>query len=84
MPPQPDTNLCPKCGVNIALVGRSHRCITNHQSVTNKPITSPILITNAGASPSIEVQRVKDWRKMNPDRYREYMKAYMAKRRAKA
>jgi hypothetical protein len=78
MPLQPDPNLCLKCHANLALVGIRHRCITN---VTNKPITNPILITNAGASPSIEVQRVKDWRKMNPDRYREYMKAYMAKRR---
>jgi hypothetical protein len=83
MPTQPDTNLCPTCNANLALVGRSHRCITNHQSVTNKPITNPIPITNAEATPSIEVQRVIDWRKGNPERYREYMKAYMAKRRAK-
>jgi hypothetical protein len=67
---------CPDCGANLALVGRSHRCLTNPADTTNNT-------TNRLTNPSIEVQRVYDWRKGNPDRYREYMRVYMAKRRAK-
>jgi hypothetical protein len=82
--PLSTTTLCPHCNANLALVGRAHNCITN---VANKPITNadsitndPIFVTNAKV-PTPEVQRVIDWRKGNPDRYREYQREYMRKKR---
>ena len=33
--------------------------------------------------PSPGYERVKRWRKKHPDQYREYMRKYMAERRAK-
>jgi hypothetical protein len=65
---------CSRCGKNLALVGRSHNCVSN--TVSNEPIVSNC-VSNS------EETRLKIWRRRNPERYREYMAAYMRKRRAR-
>lgn len=73
---------CPECGLNLGLVGRRHVCRPRVEAVphspeapvTNKPVTNRV--TNKG------VARVTAWRAANPDRYRDYQRVYMAKRRA--
>ncbi len=84
---------CPECGLNLGLVGRNHLCrpraaaegVTNspdravtNTPVTNTPVTNNVLeaVTNSNAA------RVRRWRTEHPDRYREYQRAYMARRRA--
>ncbi len=61
---------CPECGLNLALVGRNHLC---------RPVTNTSG-TNGGTNK--ERDRKRRWRAANPDRYREYQRTYMAKRRA--
>ncbi len=65
---------CPECGLNLALVGRNHLCrpVTNTNGTNNG--------TNGGTNK--ERDRKRRWRAAHPDRYREYQRAYMSKRRA--
>lgn len=49
--------------------------VTN-QSVSNQSVSNSV-------SNSLDGLRVTNWRKANPDRYREYMREYMRKRRAR-
>jgi len=70
---------CPKCGANLALVGRLHRCHTlgglkPTPGVSNKP---PV-------SNSVSNNRLGRWRSANQDRYRAYMREYMRRRRERA
>lgn len=51
--------------------------VTN--SVTNKPPDVTNTVTNRAST-----SRVQDWRSKNPDRYRDYMRQYMAARRAES
>ena len=51
---------------------------------TPKPVpTGDGPISGSGSEPVVsrEVERVRDWRKANPARYREYQREYMRKRR---
>ena len=78
---------CPECGLNLALVGRVHACRPRVavEGVTNSPAVpvTNISVTNNVAKPvTNSVDRVAAWRAANPDRYREYQRTYMAKRRA--
>jgi hypothetical protein len=75
VPPYTGQNMiCDKCGKDRRLVGRSHNCVSN--SVSNEPVVSNC-VSNS------EETRLKIWRRRNPERYREYMQAYMKKRRAR-
>ena len=64
---------CPACGRNLALVGRNHLC---------RPVTNTSVTNNVAEPVTNSVDRVMAWRAANPDRYREYQRTYMAKRRA--
>jgi hypothetical protein len=82
MPPQPDTNLCPKCGVNIALVGRSHRCIAKQE-----PVAKPIEVMAKPVAKQPKDDAACYLRYRDPEARRAYMRTYMKewmrKRRAK-
>ena len=81
---------CPECGLNLGLVGARHVCRPREAAgcVTNSP-ESPV--TNMGVTNNAteavtnnNAARVRRWRTEHPDRYREYQRAYMEKRRANA
>lgn len=77
---------CTKCGQ----IGHLYvHCpnLSSHQSaepdppeIHNEP-RNPVSVAadEAGISPA---ERVKTWRKDNPEKYREYMRRYMRRRRA--
>jgi hypothetical protein len=66
---------CERCGKNLALVGRSHNCVPNTALVSpNVPNMSPN---------TAKWERNAKWRVRHPEQYREYMQAYMRKRRAR-
>ncbi len=79
---------CPECGLNLGLVGRNHRCRPQMAAggVTNSPeapVTNMGVTNNAmEAVTNNDAARVRRWRSANPDRYRDYQRAYMARRRA--
>ena len=72
--PQPRTNFrnvnymnCQRCGANLALVGNSHRC--REVNIVNEPIVAVNAEVNKrGSYPAT-------------DKRREYMRAYMRRRR---
>ena len=78
---------CPECGLNLGLVGVRHVCRPSEaaEGVTNgpeAPVTNASVTNNVAAPVTNSVERVMAWRAAHPDRYREYQRAYMAKRRA--
>jgi hypothetical protein len=79
MPLQPDTILCPKCGANFALVGRSHRCVANPIYDAANLANKPDEVANADKKLRDDASCYMRYR--DPAARRAYMKAYMAKRR---
>lgn len=85
MESKPDSiGTCPRCGANLALVGRIHRCVAlgglkPAPTVPNKPTVpnSDPVPNKSGAA------RVARWRAVNPERHRVYMRELMRRRRAK-
>ena len=80
---------CPVCGLNLGLVGVRHRC--RPRSALVEPVSPAVeAVTDTGTNEpapdgtNTERDRKRRWRAANPDRYREYQRAYMAKRRAQA
>jgi hypothetical protein len=88
--------LCPKCGLNIDLVGARHNCRSRPSATSpTKPAPSP---TKVKTSPTIELAsptasptkpktgaaRNYRWREKNRDRYNETMREWRRKRRAGA
>jgi hypothetical protein len=73
---------CERCGANLALVGKMHRCVP--------PGTpSPVVATHGtnrtngtNARRSREAERKARQRAANPEAYRAYMREYMRRRRA--
>ena len=58
---------CPICGANLALVGRVHRCMAN----------------KASPKPPMANNMANTYRYRDEAKRRAYMRAYMAKKRAK-
>jgi len=77
---------CPKCGANLALVGRIHRCralgdLKPAPAVSNVPNRS---VPNSDPIPNRnEAARVARWKAVILESYRAYMWEYMRRRRAK-
>lgn len=74
---------CPKCGSNLALVGRTHRCVANE--VANEPDVANVPTKNV-ANAEVDVANTSDaktYRYRDPEKRRTYMKTYMKKRREK-
>ena len=74
------TNLhCVRCGANLALVGRMHNC-SGALLVKGPPpvVPAPVKVV---APPAAEPK--SSYRYRDPDKWRAYMRGYMAKRRAK-
>ena len=89
--------ICKLCGANLAIVGRTHRCIprpvtnvTNSEPVTNKPVSNKRpRVSNRKPVPEVskagvkkDQDRVQRWRAKNRERYNAYMRELMRKRRA--
>lgn len=56
--------------------------VTVREALTNTPAKERRTNkANEGGETNADVERVRKWRKENPDSYRAYMRAYMAKRR---
>ena len=68
-------DLCPKCGGNLALIGRAHRCIPKVPSVTHVPVVE---VTHADGSSATRVAR---WRKAHPEEHAAQQRAYRARRK---
>jgi hypothetical protein len=60
------TDNCPKCGRNLALVGRVHNCVAN----------APDVVANAVANALEPYRRYKD-----KEKRKAYMREYMRKKR---
>ena len=88
---------CPKCGLNLALVGRRTHVCRLPPGTTLTAAVSPEVRgdpeTNMGETNQNETNTAvtnKDaarslrWRARNPEKYRAYQRVYMAKRRARA
>ena len=88
---------CPECGLNLGLVGRNHLCrpVVSSPRDTNSVVSSkPEKVRHNAVPhtsvphedvphvPHTDVERVRRWREKNPERHREYHRAYMARRRA--
>ena len=82
---------CPECGLNLGLVGVRHVCRPSPAvpeglgaAVSPTPATNGTNGTNEPApdGTNTERDRKRRWRAAHPDKYREYQRAYMAKRRA--
>lgn len=64
-----------------------HRGCVSNTPVTNAAVTnsvSNVAVTNQPVANSLDGVRVTNWRKANPERYREYMREYMKRRRERA
>jgi hypothetical protein len=74
---------CPECGLNLGLVGRNHLCRPRAvvEDGTNSP-EAPETNTDLSDGTNAERDRKRRWRAANADKYRDYQRAYMARRRA--
>jgi hypothetical protein len=84
------TNTCSVCGANIDMVGRSHRCIP--KSAAERQPSQAGSIPKAGVAQTrstrerdgvASVEQPSTYKYRDPDKWRAYMRGYMAKRREK-
>lgn len=67
--------LCDKCGANLAVVGRAHRCVAvNTASAVNTAV-------NATPPPAVNNAKAKRGAYPGTDERRAYMRSYMKKHR---
>jgi hypothetical protein len=83
--------LCPICGVNLALVGRIHRCVPQQAATAPEPMpvipSSPLRPSPNASSPNTPspngaYARNGRWRDKNRDRYNASMRDFMRQKRA--
>jgi hypothetical protein len=92
-------DLCPKCGLNLALAGARHNC--RPALARSRPIAEAVPTaspqepaassnsqassnTNVRASSNKPASRSARWRAAHPDQYRAIMREYMRRRRKEA
>jgi hypothetical protein len=81
-------DLCPKCGLNLALVGARHNCrprlVKNAEPVKNGVKNVQGHVKNAAAANGKSTARTRRWREAHRDESRAYMRDYMRRRREAA
>ena len=70
---------CPVCQANLALVGRTHRCLPQQQQVVREP--EPGLTSPNDVSPNAHYIRNARWRQNHRDRYNAGMRDLMRRKR---
>jgi hypothetical protein len=80
---------CEICGANLALVGRTHRCVPNNASTVPNTVPNKARqqLSATALPPSVnlkkgDVQRVAKWKAANKEKDRAYHRELMRKRRA--
>lgn len=84
-------NECPKCGKNLALVGKVHNCVSSFDEIMaeiaedrkerDEKRDAELMESLDDRKPKRPKSYVKD-RRVNVKKRREYMREYMAKRRS--
>lgn len=79
----PQDSQCPRCGANLALVGRAHNCVAKQE-----PVAKPEMDVAKPVAKQLKDDATCYMRYRDPDSRRAYMRAYMKewmrKKRAKA
>ena len=70
-------DLCPRCGANLVLVGRVHRCIPRPANVPQAPVVKPASKPAVKPETPVVKPKTKQWRERDPEAYRAYMREYM-------
>jgi hypothetical protein len=81
------TNICAKCGLNIDMVGRSHRCVPKTISPESIVATrSAASARRIATSEAVVAEKLggASYKHRDADKWRAYMRDYMRARRAKS
>jgi len=77
---------CDRCGANLDLVGRAHRCVTHSPAVTHSVTHTAAPVTHTvthRSAPKSNAERQAEYRRRHGDEWRKAHRERMARSRSR-